>query len=135
MRLRNSRSLCVDVGWGNSLTAQTLSSSGQIPWALSRCPKKFNSETPRMHLLGLITIPWSLSRCSTWRRCTLCYSRAIRRSSIYAKRNVSPLVDKPLECLGVTQKAFRRPQIVQMAWSQQFSVCQTARPGYDDMHG
>ena len=61
-------------------------SNGWMPCALTRCPRKSSSGTPRTHFAGFMTMPWSLRRCRTCLRCVLCSSAgsvlAMRRSSM-----------------------------------------------------
>ena len=82
---RNSRSLHVVVGWGNSLTACTLSSNGRIPWLLNWCLRNYICGMPNTHFDRLMRIPWSRSLNTIWRL-------ILSRDYMYQHYHVVPIV-------------------------------------------
>ena len=75
-----------DVGWGKSRMTAILSGCGATPWEVTWCPRKSSWSTPKIHLLGLMTIPWEAKHSKAdfrSHRCSLGVLLAISISSIW----------------------------------------------------
>ena len=66
---QDSRNFRSDVGLGKSVMALTFVSDGRTPWELTVCPRNSSSDTPNLHLEGLMMMPCSERRWNTCRRC------------------------------------------------------------------
>jgi len=59
---------------GKSWSACTRAGSGCVSRGVTRYPRNFTSDCPKMHFIGLITTPYSWRRLKSIRRCWRCSS-------------------------------------------------------------